>query len=220
MIQMENVSKVYRDRRRGDVRALDGVSLSIAVGEFVAVKGPSGSGKSTLLMALGGMARPTTGQVTVDGIDLYSAPERERERFRAERVGFVFQMFHLVPYLTVIENVLLPTLARASDASRSRALALLERFGMAGRLRHKPRELSTGERQRAAMARALLGHPKLILADEPTGNLDPDNAAEIMGYLAEFQRDGGTVVVVTHETYVEEHADRVVQIREGKVAEG
>ena len=217
MIQIENVSKLYRDKRHGEVRALDGLSLSIDAGEFVAVKGPSGSGKSTLLMTMAGMARPTDGRVVVDGVDLYAASGQERARFRAERIGFVFQMFHLVPYLTVLENVLLPTLAGVAHDGRDKALALLERFGMTGRLRHKPGELSTGERQRTAMARALLSDPKLILADEPTGNLDPDNAAEVMGYLCEFHKDGGTVVVVTHEAATEEHAQRVVRIREGEI---
>ena len=217
MIRFENVSKVYRDRRRGEVRALDGLNLSIDAGEFVAVKGPSGSGKSTLLMTMGGMARPSEGTVAVDGMDLYAATTAKRARFRAEQIGFVFQMFHLVPYLSVLENVLLPTLASTSNAGRQRAMELLDRFGLTGRIAHKPGELSTGERQRTAMARALLGDPTLILADEPTGNLDPENAAEVMGYLSEFHQGGGTVVVVTHEAAIEEHAQRVIRIRDGRV---
>ncbi len=220
MIHLESISKVYSDRRRGDVRALDDVSLAVSEAEFVAIKGPSGSGKSTLLMAVGGMNRPSAGRAVVDGVDLYGMSSQERAQFRADKIGFVFQMFHLVPYLNVIENVLLPTVNDRSKASRDGALALLERFGMSGRLHHKPAELSTGERQRTAMARALLNRPKLVLADEPTGNLDPENAAEVMGYLSEFQRDGGTVVLVTHEGAALEHAERIVRIRQGKIEPG
>ena len=128
-------------------------------------------------------------------------------------------MFHLVPYLSILENVLLPTMNGRAEAGRDEALALLKRFGMSERLQHRPAELSTGERQRTAMARALLNRPKLVLADEPTGNLDPENAAEVMGYLSEFQKDGGTVVLVTHEDAVLEHAQRIVRIRQGKVEE-
>ena len=219
MIQLENVSKVYTDRRRGDVRALDGMALSVTQGEFVAVKGPSGSGKSTLLMAIGGMNRPTGGRVVVDHTDVYAISNRERAEFRADRIGFVFQMFHLVPYLDALDNVLLPTVAGREQGSRDHALALLERFRMSDRIHHKPAELSTGERQRTAMARALLNRPKLVLADEPTGNLDPENAAEVMGYLAEFHNEGGTVVVVTHEEATLAHAGRIVHIRAGKIAE-
>ena len=219
MIHLESISKVYSDRRRGDVRALDDVSLAVSEAEFVAIKGPSGSGKSTLLMAVGGMNRPTAGRVVVDGADLYGMSSQERAEFRADKIGFVFQMFHLVPYLSVLENVLLPTVGGRSKAGRDEALALLERFGMSERLHHKPAELSTGERQRTAMARALLNRPKLVLADEPTGNLDPENAAEVMGYLSEFRKDGGTVVLVTHEDTALEHAERIVRIRQGKIEE-
>ncbi len=219
MIQLHDVHKAYRDRRRGEVRALDGLSLAIDAGEFVVVKGPSGSGKSTLLMTIAGMARPTAGRVEVDGRDLYALSGSERAEFRARYIGFVFQMFHLAPYLNVLENVLLPTLAVARPDAREKALALLERFGMADRLTHKPGELSTGERQRTALARALLTDPKLILADEPTGNLDPENAAEVMGYLAEFHQQGGTVVLVTHEAATEEYAQRVVRLQAGRIVD-
>jgi len=219
MIHLDDVSKVY-PRAQGEVRALDSIALDVAAGEFVAIKGPSGSGKSTLLLTVGGMVRPTWGRVVVADIDVYGLSGRARARFRAEHIGFVFQMFHLVPYLTVLENVLLPILTDApSRGTRERALALLERFGMAARTEHKPAELSTGERQRVAMARALLNQPRLILADEPTGNLDPDNAAEVMAYLDEFHQGGGTVLMVTHEQVAEGHAQRTILIRDGKLHE-
>jgi len=219
MIHLEHVSKVY-PRAQGEVRALDSIALDVAAGDFVAIKGPSGSGKSTLLLTVGGMVRPTSGRVVVADIDVYGLSRHGRARFRAEHIGFVFQMFHLVPYLTVLENVLLPILTDApSRGTRERALALLERFGMATRTEHRPAELSTGERQRVAMARALLNQPRLILADEPTGNLDPDNAAEVMAYLDEFHQGGGTVLMVTHEQGAEGHAQRTILIRDGELHE-
>ncbi|HIE51381.1 MAG TPA: ABC transporter ATP-binding protein [Armatimonadetes bacterium] len=216
MIQLEEVSKIYRTPR-GGVRALDGVSLSVREGEFLAIKGPSGSGKSTLLLTVGGMIRPTQGRVVVDGTDIYALSAQERAKFRAENVGFVFQMFYLVPYLSVIENVLLPTASGTTRAGRKEALELLEHLGLSERVYHRPSELSVGERQRVAMARALLNKPRLLLADEPTGNLDPETASEVMGYLAEFHRGGGTIVLVTHEQVAEQHAERTLLIREGRI---
>lgn len=214
MVQVKNVSKVYLGKQ-GEVRALDNVSFSVEKGEFVVAQGPSGSGKSTLLLAIGGMVHPSKGQVIVDGKDVYAMSGRDRAKFRSENVGFVFQMFHLVPYLTVIENVLLPS--GGGTGMRVQAEGLLERLGMSGRMRHKPAELSTGERQRTAIARALLNRPKMLLADEPTGNLDPENGAAVMGYLSEFHRDGGTVIVVSHESVATDYAQRVVQLKDGRV---
>lgn len=216
MIRLEKVSKVY-PRRDGEVRALDEVAFAMQEGEFLCVKGSSGSGKSTLLLTIGGMIRPTSGTVSVDGRDLYAMSGAERAVFRAKNIGFVFQMFHLVPYLTVIENVLLPAVAGVGRAEPAEATGLLERFGLADRLRHRPSELSTGERQRVAMARALLNKPRLVLADEPTGNLDPENAEAVMGYLSEFHRGGGAVIVVTHEALAEKHAQRVIHLKKGRV---
>ena len=214
MVQLKNVSKIYLDQA-GEVRALDDVSLSVEKGEFVVAQGASGSGKSTLLLTVGGMVHPSKGQVVVDGKDVYAMSGRDRAKFRAENVGFVFQMFHLVPYLTVIENVLLPS--GGGTGARAEAEGLLERLGMSSRVRHKPAELSAGERQRAAIARALLNRPKMLLADEPTGNLDPENSAAVMGYLSEFHRDGGTVIVVSHESVAADFAQRVVQLKDGRV---
>ncbi len=215
MVQLEEVTKLYRGPQ-GEVRALDCVSLRVAEGEFIAVRGASGSGKSTLLLTLGAMVRPTRGRVTVAGSDVYALSPGERARFRAENIGFVFQLFHLIPYLSVLENVLVPTLA-ARGRERPSAPALLERYGLGHRIHHRPAELSIGERQRVAMARALLNQPRLILADEPTGNLDPANATEVMNHLADLHRSGTTIVVVTHEELAARYAQRTVEIREGRI---
>ena len=215
MIELVDVSKLYRTVS-GEVRALDGVNLVIARGEFVVARGPSGSGKSTLLLTIGSMIRPTEGQVLLDGREIYAMSPRPRARLRADRIGFVFQMFHLVPYLSVLENVLVPTLT-GGRSGRQKAGQLLARLQLAERLGHRPAELSAGERQRVALARALINSPDIILADEPTGNLDPDNARAVMSYLGEFHREGGTVLVVTHDPLAYEHAQRTVFMERGQV---
>jgi ABC-type lipoprotein export system ATPase subunit len=216
MIELRNVSKIYAGQD-GEVRALDDVNLSVEQGEFVVIRGPSGSGKSTLLLTVGGLVRPTRGNVLLEGKDLYAMSGGERARFRAEKIGFVFQMFHLLPYLNVLENVLVPTIPGARISARTEAADILNRLQLPHRLHHRPAELSTGERQRVAVARALLNRPRVILADEPTGNLDPDNAAEVLGYLAEFHRNGGTVLLVTHERSADEWADRIVLLDRGGI---
>ena len=218
MVQLENVIKIYRTRR-GEVKALNEVDLHVEDNEFVVVRGPSGSGKTTLLFTIGGMLRPTSGRAIVDGNDIYAIGERGRAKFRTEKIGFVFQMFHLVPYLSVVENVLLPAGAARDRAGRAEARELLKRLGLSGREYHRPSEISAGERQRTAIARAMLNRPKIILADEPTGNLDPENAAEVIGYLEEFHSSGGTVIVVTHGSVADQYADRVIRLREGCVEE-
>lgn len=222
MIRLEHVTKTYRGRR-GPVQALADVSLQVTPGEFVAVRGPSGCGKSTLLLTIAGMIQPSAGTVTVRDLDLYALSGRGRSQFRAQNIGFVFQMFHLVPYLSVLENVLLPTRLMRMGAdvpdARSRALDLLERFGLQDRLAHHPAELSTGERQRTAIARALVNDPWLVLADEPTGNLDTETGAVVMACLAEVHRAGKTLVLVTHDPAVDQYAGRVVKLRGGRVEE-
>ncbi len=210
MIRLTDVSKVYHKNGR-EVRALAAINLEVAAGEFVAVRGVSGSGKTTLLLTVGGMVRPTTGQVMLDGVDLYSLSPPQRAQLRAGRIGFVFQMFHLLGYLNVLENVLSARLAGGAGA-RSDAVELLDRVGLSDRLNHRPAELSTGERQRVAIARAMLNRPAVILADEPTGNLDPDSATVVMDHLAEFHRDGATILLVTHEHLAEQYAQRTVQM--------
>jgi ABC-type lipoprotein export system ATPase subunit len=193
------------------------VTLAIEPGRFVSVQGPSGCGKSTLLMVVGGLNRPTTGGVRVAGEDLAAMSPAARARFRARRIGFVFQTFHLLPYLTVLENVLTAALPGDGAESRRRATEMLDRFQLSHRLRHRPGELSTGECQRVAIARAMINQPDLILADEPTGNLDPANAAGVLELLSDFHRSGGTVLLVTHQDSAAHYAERTIHLREGEV---
>ncbi len=216
MIRCDDVTKTFR-KNGAEVVSLDRFTAEIAEGEFVAVRGPSGSGKTTLLLTLGGMQRPSAGAVQFGGRDLYGLPPAERARLRSGEIGFVFQMFHLVPYLDLLGNVLLAAPGRPSYYERERAAGLLDELGLAKRASHRPGELSAGERQRLAVARALLNRPKLILADEPTGNLDPENAAEVIRHLAAFHRDGGTVVLVTHGTAADEHAGRILRLEQGRL---
>lgn len=218
MIELVDVSKVYV-RADGPVTALAGISLRIENGEFVAVRGPSGCGKSTLLTLIGGLGTPTGGRVLVAGEDLTSMSSGERARFRAHTIGFVFQTFHLLPYLTVLDNVVAAAPPGEASVARQRARSLLEQFRLSHRMAHHPAELSTGECQRAAIARALVNRPKLILADEPTGNLDPDNGEAVMEILAAFHRDGGTVLLVTHEESAAQRAQRTVLLRDGRIAQ-
>jgi len=238
LIRFENVSKIYRTRRLGlsslrlpvqrqtgietnevyrnqEIKALDDVSFHVEKGEFIVVRGPSGSGKTTLLLTAGGMLRPTTGQVVMDGNDIYAMNEQKRGKYRAENIGFVFQMFHLVPYLNVIDNVLLAAGMVGNRAGHEKVKKILEGLGILEREYHKPSELSAGEKQRTALARALFNSPEIILADEPTGNLDPENAAEVIEHLAEFHRDGSTVVVVTHGSVADQYANRIINLRNG-----
>ena len=216
MIHFQDVRKTY-DTKKGEVTALDIPDLKIERGEFVVVRGHSGSGKTTLLLTAGGMLRPTNGVVSVDGEDLYRLPPPARARFRAETVGFVFQMFHLIPYLNAIENIIMARGRDGAAADRGAARELLERLGLSHRETHLPAELSAGERQRTALARALLNKPKLILADEPTGNLDLENAAEVLRHLEAYHKDGGTVLVVTHGTTADASADRIVCLKNGGI---
>jgi len=216
MIHFEDVSKVYRTAN-GPVNALSGVSIDVAPGEFVAVRGPSGCGKSTLLMLSGGLAIPTSGRVVVGGEELPKISPAARAEFRARRIGFVFQMFHLLPYLSVVDNVAAAALPGEQAEGRQRAVELLEKFHLSDRLKHRPGELSAGECQRVAIARALINRPQLILADEPTGNLDPESATGVLDMLADFNRSGGTVLLVTHQEQTAAYAARSVLLRDGRV---
>jgi putative ABC transport system ATP-binding protein len=214
MIRGQEITKTYRTAA-GEVRALDRVQLELKPAEFVALRGPSGCGKTTLLLILGGMLRPTAGRVWLGEQDLYAASAADRARVRAREIGFVFQMFHLVPYLTVLENVLLTAAPPPASTAREGARQLLEQVGLGHRLGHRPSELSAGERQRTALARALLSRPRFILADEPTGNLDPANAGEVFRHLAAFHRNGGGVLVATHGNDAAAYATRCLEMRAG-----
>ncbi|GAB4537609.1 MAG: ABC transporter ATP-binding protein [Anaerolineae bacterium] len=202
------------------VDALRGVDLSIARGEFVALVGPSGSGKSTVLNLIGGLDRPSSGEVWINGTELSASDEQTLTRHRREHVGFVFQSFNLLPRLTAEENVALPLMFSnvPEQERRARARRLLEQVGLGGRLMHRPTQLSGGEQQRVAIARALIGQPALLLADEPTGNLDTSTGAEIMALLKELNQERGlTSLVVTHDPEVAAFADRVIKLRDGRV---
>ncbi len=216
MLRLDNVTKTYTSRNR-QVHALDGVSLDVAAGQFVVLRGPSGSGKTTLLMTIAGMQKPTAGVVSFKETDLYAMTPTQRARFRAGNIGFVFQMFHLVPYLNVLDNILLASGAKGPNHSRAQAQSLIEKLGLSGRDSHKPSQLSAGEKQRVAIARAMLNAPKVIVADEPTGNLDPENARVVLGYLSEFHKAGGTVIIVTHGVEAEQFADRIISFQAGRI---
>ncbi|MBN2272565.1 MAG: ABC transporter ATP-binding protein [Sedimentisphaerales bacterium] len=218
MVVLENVSKCYRTRR-GEIYALRDVNLRIEKGEFVVLSGPSGSGKTTLLMTIAAMLRPSSGRVCVGERDLYTMATSERARFRAANIGFVFQMFHLVPYLNIVENVLLSGRLSGRNASRAAVEDLLGQLGLGDRASHKPAELSAGEKQRAAIGRSLFNQPQIILADEPTGNLDPDNASAVLGHLAKFHGKGGTVILATHGPAAREFASRTIRLRGGAIEE-
>jgi len=217
MIELRQVSRIYRLGNE-EIRALDGVDLTIDDGEFVAVVGPSGSGKSTLLHVIGGLDTPSSGQVVVDGQDLARANDRELAIFRNQRVGFVFQTFNLQPTYTAMENVALPLVfARVPPQERrERAETTLHAVGLGSRLAHKPAQMSGGERQRAAIARALVSDPAYILADEPTGNLDTATSREIVELLDQLHQERGlTVLLVTHDTEMAALAVRQIGLRDG-----
>ncbi len=216
MVVLEDVSRTY-ETKRGQVRALDRVSVRIEKGEFVVLCGPSGSGKTTLLMTAAAMLRPSGGRVRVGEKDIYAMSIRQRAIFRARNIGFVFQMFYLVPYLNVVENIVLAGGAAGARGGRAEARELLVRLGPGERALHRPAEMSAGERQRVAIARAMFNRPKIILADEPTGNLDPDNASVVLEHLSEFHKGGGTVVLASHGSEALEFADRVVHLERGGI---
>jgi putative ABC transport system ATP-binding protein len=217
LARLRDVRKVFRRGAR-QVVALDSLSLDIAEGESLAIMGPSGSGKSTLLSILGCLDRPTSGEYLLDGTPVQALTDDALSRVRNERIGFVFQAFHLIPQLTVVENVATPLLYRGRGESEStrRARLALERVGLLARAEHRPSELSGGEAQRAAIARALVGEPRVILADEPTGNLDSATGEEIALLLAELHHAGRTVVLVTHNEVLARRASRLVRLRDGR----
>ena len=218
-IVVENVGKVYSASAGGpETRVLEGVSFRIAEGEFVALMGPSGSGKTTLLTVVGAMNHPTEGGVTVDGIDVYALTEERRADFRREYLGFVFQQHHLMPYLSAVENVMLPlaTVRTPSREKRARALAALEKVGLGSKAARLPGRLSGGEQGRLAIARAVVNEPPLLLADEPTGALDTRTGEEVMGVFRDLNARGQTVLLVTHNPETAAPAGRVLHLRDGR----
>jgi putative ABC transport system ATP-binding protein len=211
-VKIDSLVKEY-----GTLRALDGISFRIEAGEWVALMGPSGSGKTTLINILGGLDTLTSGHVVVDGVDLANLGENELVRYRAEKIGFVFQQFHLVPYLNALENVMLAQYFH-SVTDEAQATAALKRVGLGHRLTHLPSQLSGGEQQRVAIARALINQPKLILADEPTGNLDEANEEIVIGLFRELHSAGHTILMVTHDPDIAQQADRRIELVHGHLA--
>lgn len=219
MIELSNIRKTYHQGGNA-IHALDGIDLRVAPGEFVAIMGPSGSGKSTLLNVLGALDRPDTGRYRLAEDEVSALDDDAASDVRNRRIGFVFQSFHLLPRLTVLENVLLPQrYARHADpGAAARAVALLERIGLGQRIGHLPGQLSGGQLQRAAIARALLNQPALLLADEPTGNLDSRSAADVLALLHELHAGGQTLVLVTHDPAIAAGAQRTIHLRDGRIA--
>jgi len=218
MIQLENVDKVYRTARV-ETLALQNINLDIAAGEFVSVMGPSGCGKSTLLNLIGLLDEPSKGALTLDAQRINGAGDKKLAKMRNEKLGFVFQSFHLVPDLTVVDNVEIPLLYRRMRAAERRKLALaaLDRVGLASRVHHFPTQLSGGQQQRVAIARAIVGRPRVLLADEPTGNLDSQMGDEIMSILHDLNKnDKTTVVMVTHDERFAKATDRIVRLFDGR----
>jgi ABC-type lipoprotein export system ATPase subunit len=221
MIELRHVSKFYR-MGTNTVKALDDVSLSIAEGEYAAIRGPSGSGKSTLMHLLGFLDSPTEGDIILDGDNLASVTPRERAIIRCRKIGFIFQSFNLLPRLNVLQNVLLPVsyLRMPHPKARDVALASLEQVGMADRAHHRPNQLSGGQRQRVAIARALMNQPRILLADEPTGNLDSHTAHTIMELFSRLNSEGRTVILVTHDGQLAKHCKREIEVFDGKIVHG
>ena len=222
VIRIDNLTRVYKMGEM-EVRALDGISLSIAPGEFVAVMGPSGSGKSTFMNIVGCLDRPTSGTYRLDGVDVSGLNRDERADIRNGKIGFVFQSFNLLARTSALENVELPLIYSSNGHNSkdriARARRCLEVVGLAGREGHQPSQLSGGQQQRVAIARALINEPKLMLADEPTGNLDTKTSEEVMAVFQKLNDDGKTVVLITHEQDIAQFAKRVVVFRDGKVLE-
>lgn len=220
MFQLDSVSKTY-ERRGQAINALNETSLTISDNEFIALVGPSGSGKTTMLSLLGGMMAPTAGHVLFQGQSLYDMSLADRTKLRLKSLGFVFQSFNLVPWLSAIENVQVPLSLAGEPAAvqQERGQELLARVGLSDRMHHLPKELSQGQQQRVALARTLSNDPQVILADEPTGNLDPDSREQVMSLLSEFHHEGRSIIMVTHDQFAAKHAHRSLRLTEGTIDE-
>jgi putative ABC transport system ATP-binding protein len=222
MLELRNVTKDFINTRKEQVGALDNINLRINEGDFLSIVGPSGSGKSTLLFIIGALMSPSEGEVLFRNKNIYNTSPAYRSKLRLRDIGFVFQTFNLIPYLSALDNVAVPAmLARKSKNNASkRAKDLLERFGLGARLDHKFSELSVGERQRVALCRSVINDPEIILADEPTGNLDPTMTHEVMALFQELNNKGHTIIVVTHEEEVAAYARKVEHLQNGKFSNG
>ena len=221
LIELKDVYKIYGEGLESEVRALDGVSLTIDRGEFVAIVGQSGSGKSTMMNVLGCLDIPTRGDYHLNGVDVRELTDRELSAIRNKEIGFIFQQYNLIQNLTVLENVELPLIYQGlgMDDRRDMALEALERVGLAGRVKHKPTEMSGGQQQRVAIARAIATHPPIIMADEPPGALDSKTGQEVLGFLQQLNKEGTTVILITHDNSIAATARRVVRQTDGKIVE-
>ena len=212
LLELKNVSKIY-----GDLKALNDVSIKVEKGEWVAIMGPSGSGKSTMMNIIGCMDKPSLGEVLLDGVDISKEPQKKLTDIRRDKIGLIFQQFHMVTYLTAVENVMVSQYYH-SMPDEEEALEALERVGLRDRAKHLPSQLSGGEQQRVCVARALINHPELILADEPTGNLDETNENIVLDLFRQLHNEGTTLIVVTHDPEVAEAAQRTIVLEHGRVA--
>ena len=221
LIELRDVYKIYGEGLESEVRALDGGSLDIEKGEFVAVVGQSGSGKSTMMNVLGCLDIPTRGTYRLDGVDVRELSDKELSRIRNKQIGFIFQQYNLIQNLTVLENVELPLIYQGIDPIDRRELAIqaLDRVGLADRAQHKPTQMSGGQQQRVAIARAISTHPPIIMADEPTGALDSRTGHEVLGFLQQLNKEGSTVILITHDNGIAATARRIVRIADGKIIE-
>jgi putative ABC transport system ATP-binding protein len=220
MIELKGVTRTYRHGTK-DIRALNNITLNVRTGEFLSIMGPSGSGKSTLLNLIGGLDQPSIGEIFIDGIPLHGISDDELTLIRRRRVGFIFQFFNLLPILTAAENVGLPLLLEGIPFAKikPKAEALLNKVGLGERIEHRPEQLSGGEMQRVAIARALIANPAVLLADEPTGNLDSRTSEDIFLLLTGLHREGQTIVMVTHDQKAAAHGTRTITLRDGSIAE-
>jgi len=218
MLEIRNVSKIYGD---GDTRvtALNDVSLEVNQGDFIAIMGPSGSGKSTLLNIIGGLERLSGGEVVLEGSRIDNLDENEMVSIRREKIAYVFQQYHLIPSLTALENVLLPLVFQSKNGASDKAREILKKVGLEKRSGHKPSQLSGGEQQRVAIARALITNPSLVLADEPTGNMDRKTGEEILALFDQLHREGNTIIMVTHNPEIAAHADEIIVLGDGQIVE-
>ena len=218
VLRLDGITKIYQ-MGLTQVKALDGINLSVKQGEWISVIGPSGSGKSTLLHILGLLDKPTAGSMHIDGIDVFKLNDVARSHIRGKKIGFIFQSFHLISSLDAIENVMLPMMFYGvpHDKRVERAKKALETLGMGDRMHHRPSELSGGQKQRVAIARSLVNDPSILLADEPTGNLDSKSGEDVMGIFDQLHKDGRTIIVVTHNANVASHSQKIVKIKDGLV---